>query len=69
MTYIVHNKALGNILVLGFDLLNNKALIHICENKYTPYVIVKGFNFKEGNWLYGTYYSNLSKAHKDFFTE
>lgn len=69
MKYIVKNKTLGDILVFGFGLLNNKTLIQICDARVTPFVIAKGFNVEDGTWVYGTYYQDLIKAHKDFLSE
>ncbi len=66
MNYVIKNEDLGNILVLCFDLLSNKALIQICRKQAYLFGIVTGFDFKKGIWKSEIYYKDLRKAHQEF---
>lgn len=57
-------KALGKLKILAF--IGNNALLEKMYDTPEKYIIASGFNINERSWNFGSYFTNLKDAFKEF---
>ena len=59
-----NTNSLGKLKILAF--IGNNALLEKMYDTPEKYIIASGFNIKEKNWNFGSYFTNLKDAFKEF---
>lgn len=57
-------KALGKLKILAY--IGNNALLEKMYDTPEKYILASGFDIKEKRWNFGSYFTNLKDAFKEF---